>query len=174
MQELTGTLDQLKGLHEKVFGGPAPSPPMPAAFPFPPGVDPIAHARAEADHLTRLMESVAFAPRPNAWMPPADTFVADEALAVRVEIPGVSREDIQVHVVGRECIVRGERKAPQLAEGMRPMSLERPWGSFERRFVLPAGIRVDGITARCADGVLELNIPLDPTALPKQQSIQIH
>ena len=169
MQELTKTLDELKGLHAKALGRAAPTLTPQSFFPFPPGVDPVEHARLEADHLTKLMERYEFAPVPEAWAPPADVLVSDDAFIARIEIPGVSREDVKVHVIGRECIVRGERKPPQGAERMRPLSLERPWGKFERRFVLPLGSRVDAVTAPCVDGVLELKIPVDNTARSKSR-----
>jgi HSP20 family protein len=173
MQELTKTLDELKGLHEKILGHAAPELVPDSFIPFPVGVDPIEHALAEARHLSQLAERVAFAPKSDAWIPPADSFVADDHIIVRVEIPGVSREDVNVNVVGGECIIRGERKRPQCAEDARPMKIERPWGAFERRFTLPTGSRVGEIKARCVDGVLELNIPIDSVELPKEQVIKV-
>lgn len=169
MQALAQTLEELKDLHQKVFGRAAPEMGPHSLLPFPPGVDPIEHARTEAQHVARLFEQLAFVPKPDAWSPPADSFVSENAVVVHIEIPGISREDVKVHVVGHECIVRGSRKPPQCAEGMRPMALERPWGSFERRFMLPTGSRSGEISARCIDGVLELNIPVDSVSLPEEQ-----
>lgn len=173
MQELTKTLDELEALHRRLFGRAAPEVAPHAFIPFPPGVDPIEHARAEVRHLEHLAERVAFAPQPDAWVPPTDSFVGDETFTVHVEVPGVSREDLKVHVLGRECIVRGERKPPQGAKDMRPMSLERPWGCFERRFILPTGCKVDEMKARCVNGVLELVVPMESAALPKEQTIEV-
>ena len=173
MQELNQTLDELKGLHQKVFGRAAPPLPPESHVPFPPGVDPIEHARLEARQLKEWMERSELAPRPDAWVPPADVFVTDDAFIARIEIPGVSREDVKVHVVGRECIVRGERKPPEGAEGMRPMTLERPWGAFERRFVLPIGSRIDGVKAPCIDGMLELRIPVDAASPLEEHTIEV-
>jgi HSP20 family molecular chaperone IbpA len=56
---------------------------------------------------------------------------------------------------------------------MRPMLVERPWGPFERRFVLPTGSRVGEMKARYVNGVLEIAIPVDPVELPKEQKIEI-
>ncbi len=173
MQELKQTLDEVKGLHERVLGCPAPELGPHSFIPFPPGVDPVEHARAEALHVKELGERVKFAPKPDAWSPLADSFVTEKAFVVRLEIAGVSREDVKVHIVGSECVVRGERKAPQCIGEMRPMALERPWGSFERRFILPAGSRVDEMSARCVDGLLELEIPKNPVELPKEQKIEV-
>ena len=173
MQPLQQTLEELRALHEKVFGLAAP-PMGPQSFlPFPPGVDPVEYARSEAKHLVEELERAELAPKPSAWIPAADTFVGDDAFVVRIELPGVSREDVHVHVVGRECVVRGERKPPQGSEDMRPLALERPWGLFERRFLLPEGSSVDTTKARYVDGMLEVNIPVDASVLSKEQPIEI-
>lgn len=173
MNELTQTLDEMRDLHRKLFGEAVPDLGPQTFVPFPPGVDPIEHVRDEVRHLRQLAERVAFAPKLDAWTPPADSFVGETALVVQIDLPGVSREDVKVHVVGRECIVRGERKPPQVVEGMRPMSLERPWGSFERRFVLPTGCKIDELEARCVDGVLELKVPVEAGALPEERKIEV-
>lgn len=173
MLELARTLDELESLHKKAFGRSLPEVIPDSFLPFPAGVDPIEHARTEAREVAQLLERVAFAPRPDAWVPPADSFVGDHVFLVRIEIPGVSREDVDVHVVGRECIVRGERKPPHVIESMRAVGLERPWGKFERRFILPTGARIDEISARCVDGVLELKIPAQSAGLPEEQRIEV-
>ena len=173
VNELAQTLEQLESIHQKLFGQAAPAW-APASFlPFPPGVEPIEYARQEARGLAQLVDQLAFAPDPNAWVPPADSFVSEDAYFVRLEIPGVSREDVNVHVVGTECIVRGERKPPKCAEGARPAVLERPFGKFERRFVLPSGARAEGITARCVEGLLELDVPLEAVSLPAEQTVEV-
>lgn len=173
MQELEKALKQVKGLHQEVLGRPAPDLVPPAFVPFPVGVDPREHALLEVQRLQELAERVSLAPRPGAWMPFADSFVSKEELIIRLEIPGISREDIEVHVVGGECVVRGERKPPQCAGEMRPMRVERAWGPFERRFVIPVGARVDEMKARALDGLLELRVPLKPIDAPKEQKIDV-
>jgi HSP20 family protein len=174
MQELKQALDEMKGLYQTVLGRPAPELGQPSFLPFPVGVDPIQHALFEVQRLKEVAKQVAFAPRPDAWMPPADSFVTENEFVVRLEVPGVSREDLKVFVVGGECVIRGERKPPQCTGAMRPVSLERPWGPFERRFVLPVGSRIDEMKARVLEGVLELRIPVEGIDVPKEQKIDVH
>jgi len=173
MQELKQALETVKGRHQQMLGQPAPDLGPQSFIPFPPGVDPLGHALLEVRQLEEMAEKVAFAPRLGAWMPPTDSFVTEDEFIVRLEMPGVSREDVKVFVVGGECVVRGERKPPHCAGTMRPMVLERPWGPFERRFVVPVGSRINEMKARLAEGLLEIRIPMEAIEVPKEQKVEV-
>jgi HSP20 family protein len=173
MQQVSDALTEVKDLFQKVTGQPAPeiAPQFFAAFP--PGVDPATHVRQEVDYLERLVDLAAHAPTQVAWIPQVDCFVADDAFVIRVEVPGMSRKDLEVFVVGGECVVRGERKAAEGVEKMRPITLERPYGRFERRFVLPAGSDPDRLSARYLDGVLDLRIGIDQKGLLEETRVEV-
>jgi HSP20 family protein len=112
----------------------------------------------EVERLRLLSKQVAAAPSMRAWTPPADTYRSTDGLVLYVEIPGVHKEDLKVFVVGGECVVRGERKFLRQKETIHPLSLERPWGQFERRFALPPGVHAGRIQARSKDGILEIHV----------------
>ncbi len=116
---------------------------------------------------------MAFAPGPVSWVPRADSFATDDAFLFRLEIPGVARDDLKVFLAGGECVVRGERKAPESTVNMRPLSLERPWGPFERRFMLPAGSHPDRVTARYQEGVLEVRIAAEGRGAPREMEVEV-
>jgi len=172
MQALEQALDEVKALHERILGRPAPDPATLPAVPFPPGVDPIRFALAEVRHLSELWKHVERMPQPAAWIPPADCFATDQDWVVRIELPGVSREDVKVLLVGGEIVVRGERKPPHLGS-QRPIAIERPWGPFERRFPLPIGSRANELVAKLAAGLLELRIPLERLDEEREQKIEV-
>ena len=88
-------------------------------------------------------------------------------------LASVSREDLKVFVLGGECIVRGERKPPHQVGAARPIALERPFGPFERRFVIPVGSRVDELKARVTGGLLEIRIPMEGVDVPKEQKVEL-
>lgn len=169
MQELTQALDEMKGLYQRVVGQPPPTLDPHAYAPFPAGVDPIRHARLEAQQMKEVVDRVRPSP---SWMPPTDCFLRAEEFLARIELTGVKREDLEVFVVAGECVVRGERKAPDFGK-LRPLAIERPWGRFERRFALPLGCRVDALRARLEDGVLEVTVPVDALEGPKQQRVEV-
>jgi HSP20 family protein len=131
------------------------------------------HAMREVDALKDISRQMELAPPAVTWMPHADVFAGDDTLIVRVDVPGIAREGLKVVVIGGDCVVRGERKPPENAREFRALALERPWGPFERRFALPPGSHPDKITARCADGVLELRIVKEDRGTPKEMKIEL-
>lgn len=107
------------------------------------------------------------------WMPVANTYTKDDAFVVELELPGVAKDELEVFVQGTDCVVRGERKPRPVGEEGRPLTAERTWGLFERRFSLPPNAKPDEISAKAADGVLELTIPFDKEGKPLRRAVEI-
>lgn len=173
MQPVSQALDQVRELYQKVLGKPAPDIHPGSFVPFPPGVNPLEHVVQEVDQLQHLSEQVAFSQPTAAWRPAADTFLTKDSYVVRMEIPGVERDTLKVFLVGGDCVVRGERKLPELTPDVRPLSFERLWGTFERRFTLPAGSHPDKVAARYADGVLEVKVAIEGIEKPKEMNVEV-
>ncbi len=175
MEKLDQALKEVQSLHERVAQAPAP-PVGPQAFlPFPPGVDPVAFAVHEVEQLRQLVEAHATRdPRP-LWTPRASVFAGEQQIRYSVEISGVAKDDVTVTVHGGELVVRGERRPSGDESGLRPMLVEQTWGPFERRFPIPAWVSGSrGIEARCANGMLEIDISRhqDSVSEPVQVKVQ--
>lgn len=173
MQEVNQALTEVKELYQKVLGRPAPDLRPDAFVAFPPGVDPLQHVVHEVRQLKHVTEQIARAPRPVAWAPLADCYLAKDTFVVRLEVPGIDRKDLKVYVAGGECLVRGERQRPEWQAELRALTVERSWGPFERRFPLPEGSVPDRVSARCEDGVLEVRIPVEAREAPKEKKVDV-
>lgn len=173
MKTIDTALDEIQDLYQDVLGAPVPKLEPSSFLDFPPGVDPIQHAVQEVEELRAFSRRLATAPRFSQWIPAADIIATPEAWKIRVEAPGVARDRLKVLVSGGECIVRGEREAAPGQAGERPLSVERPTGTFERRFALPVGVRGEGVTARYREGILELLIPLREEGAATQEEIEV-
>ena len=103
-------------------------------------------------------QQVGAPPSQVARTPQADFFLTGAGTAVLLDLPGLDRDDLRVCVEGDELVVRGERKPPQDNGDLRPFSLERSWGAFERRFPLPPGSGRPRVAARYTRGVLEVRV----------------
>jgi HSP20 family protein len=106
-------------------------------------------------------------PAQRGFLPAADIVVSDHDTVLTMDLPGLTTEDLQIEVLDRELIVRGERKRPELSEGSRWALNERAFGSFERRIRLAEGVDPDAITASMADGVLSLIVPKPEASKPR-------
>src|SRR5699024_7755539 len=92
--------------------------------------------------------------------PAIETFDRDHQMVIRVELPGMRREDVRVRVVGDTLLIEGERRAEheETREGMRRS--EWSYGQFSRQIPLPGSdVDVDRLNARMKDGVLEITLP---------------
>lgn len=77
---------------------------------------------------------------------------------VNADLPGLSAEELELQVAGRQLLIRGKRtiKAP---EGFTLQHRERASWSFERTLVLPEDVDTEAVGASLRDGVLEVSLP---------------
>ena len=114
-------------------------------------IDQIFNERADASQPA--------VPNSAAWMPSVDLQEEDDRFVLRADVPGVALKDIEVFAEDGTLTVRGERPVRERANSDGFEHIERAAGAFLRRFTLPDSARVEAIKARCADGVLEIEIP---------------
>ena len=96
------------------------------------------------------------------WAPAIDALTKDSDLVIRVELPGVKQEDVDISLHDNVLTISGERRAEQEEEEEEERGgyhiRERRYGSFRRSVALPEGIDESKISARYEDGVLEVRV----------------
>ena len=75
------------------------------------------------------------------------------------ELPGVSREDLDIDVKDNRLTIKGEKKLENKTEKEGYLRVERSYGAFERSFFLDDNIDRENIKAEYKDGVLRLTLP---------------
>ena len=100
-----------------------------------------------------------------AWMPALEVFERDFGLLLRVELPGLTKEDVKVEVVEGVLTIAGERKHETKEERAGWYTSERSYGKFYRTIPLPEGVKAAVIKATFVNGVLELTIPVAAKAI---------
>jgi HSP20 family protein len=108
-----------------------------------------------------------------AWTPSIDVYHEDGKLVVKADLPGLSKEDIDVSVVDNRLTIKGERKKETEVKEENYHRIERLYGTFERAFELPATVDAGKIEAAYKDGVLEVTLPEKPEAKPKQIAVKV-
>ncbi len=120
--------------------------------------------------LDRLFEDVRF-PWPRSWprlgwpsdwgvhAPAIDVFDKDDEVVVKAEVPGMNRDDIEVHLSESTLTIKGEKKKEEEIKEQDYYQCERTFGAFVRTVQLPADIKSDLAKATFKDGLLEIRIP---------------
>ena len=105
------------------------------------------------------------------FVPAADIVVGENDLVLTLDVPGLTADDLEIHMLGRDLVVRGERRFPELSEGTAWAHRERGFGTFERRIRLPDGIEPDAVTANVENGVLSLIVAKPERMKPRTITI---
>ena len=95
------------------------------------------------------------------WTPPVDLYETASEYVLTAELPGLTREQIDIHAEERRIVIRGARAADPGRDIPCEQfhRVERGHGRFSRAFALPETIEVGAITAALKDGILTVTIP---------------
>jgi len=101
------------------------------------------------------------------WTPSADITEDEKEYLIRMDIPGMEKDDIKVNFQDGRVTITGERKAEEKEEKKDHIRQERYYGSFYRSFTLPEKVKEENIQASFKNGVLKLVIPKAEVVKPK-------
>ena len=121
------------------------------------------------DELDRLFE-----PPLRAWAPALDVAEDKDNYTVRVELPGLKREDIEVSLQDGALVISGERSEEKVSEGTEIHRRERFYGKFQRALSLSEPVKADKVKADYKDGVLTVTLPKTEEAKPKKIDVSVN
>jgi len=108
-----------------------------------------------------------------AWTPAIDVYETDEAFVVTAEVPGLTRQQVDLVFEATRLTINGHRSDRAVAgDVVRFHQVERGHGSFARTFEFAVGIEVDRVTADLSDGVLTITLPKRPPAPSRRIHVQ--
>jgi len=106
------------------------------------------------------------------WTPAVDIIEEKDRFVLRADVPGVRPEDIDVSMDSGVLSLSGERHPIAAGEDEGVQRIERATGRFLRRFTLPETANADGISAKCANGILEVAIPKAPEVQARRITVE--
>jgi HSP20 family protein len=133
------------------------------------------------DRVSRIFEDVITRPRRGAeqedltagqWSPPVDIFETAESIVIRVEVPGIEQQALNVEFKDNSLIVQGDRTFEGVV-GRDYHRMERAYGTFRRVFTLPTVVRPEQIQAVLKHGVLEITLLKEERAKPKRVQVEV-
>ena len=107
------------------------------------------------------------------WRPAADIAETDNEFTVTAELPGMTRDDIELTIKDNILTLKGEKKIQsEKKEGDLYLS-ERCFGSFQRSFNLSNRVDAGKVKAEFKDGILTIHMPKVEEAKPKAVEIAV-
>src|SRR5690242_13722650 len=113
------------------------------------------------DPLGRLFERLGMLPLGHeetlsltTWTPVCDIYETEKEIVIKLEIPGIKKEDVKVSLENNMLTIHGERKFEEEVKKENFHRVERNYGEFLRSFTLPATVDATKILAECKDGLL--------------------
>ena len=140
------------------------------------------HPATESDRFRHevddLLEHFGLAPHwPKSWesiglRPALEFLVDDNQLTIRVDLPGIEPEEVDIKVAGGFLTIKGSREEKQDTRNAQFYRGEMRYGSFERTIQLPEGVKAEALKAIYKNGVLELTAPIPKEVAPKQVKVE--
>lgn len=111
---------------------------------------------------------------PGPELPAIDAWVDKEGKSyhVRLSLPGVDPQNVQLNVQGSTLSVRAERKESHESKDVNYLRRELSYGVIERTLTLPEGADTSKLAAEYNNGILEITAPMSAAALPRRIEIK--
>jgi len=93
------------------------------------------------------------------FVPPLDLVETEKEYVLRLEVPGIPRENLDVNLVGETLTLSGHREKVERQSNESMVWEEREEGKFTRSVKLPQPVDATKIEALCQDGVLTVHLP---------------
>lgn len=138
-----------------------------------PAFDRLTGLREELDRLFDFSQPTRDSGLFSGWTPALDLFDEKEHLTVKVELPGLKKEDIELSLHDGVLTVSGERKNEREQKDGETFRSERYFGRFQRSVTLPTAVDANKVSAAYKDGVLTVTLPKAEEAKPKQIEVSV-
>jgi HSP20 family protein len=145
-----------------------------ALYTFGSGLDPVSGLLALQRELDRVFDKpfgIDLGPSGRGVYPPVNVFADRDGYVVKLEVPGIDPQDVNIEAEGRTLTVSGKREEPQLDHGSFHRR-ERGYGQFSRSLQLPADLDLARADATYKHGILTIRIPKKEEAKPRQISVK--
>lgn len=109
----------------------------------------------------------------SVYAPAVDIAEQENEFVVKVELPGVAKEDVKVSLESNILTIKGEKKQEKEEKNKNFHRVERSYGSFQRSFTLPSSVKSEKIDAVFANGILSISLPKVEEAKPKQIEVKV-
>ena len=105
------------------------------------------------------------------WSPPVDVYEDQDSIVIKIDLPGMSQEDIDIELNNDNLTIKGERKFGDDEHREKYVRIERQYGMFQRTFTIGIPVESDKVKAKFRNGILELMLPKSEGVKPKKVQV---
>jgi HSP20 family protein len=139
--------------------------------------EPFAEIESLQKEMNRLFEQFTPSRREHlfgdSFVPAVEVEEGDNSIDLKVELPGLKPEDIDIQVSADAVSITGERKTESKTEENGMTRSEFHYGRFQRVVPLPAQVQTNAVNADYKDGILRLHLPKDEAEQRKVVNVPI-
>ena len=137
--------------------------------------DPFRELMTMQDRMNRLFQDYSRGEEAigTNFVPPVDVYEDQNGITLKLEVPGIDENDLDVRVENNVLTVHGERKFEKEEKEDNFQRIERRYGSFTRSFTLPSTVDTDSVHADYDKGVLKVHLNKRAEAKPKQIKVNV-
>jgi HSP20 family protein len=132
--------------------------------------DPYRELTSLRDEMGRLFGRT-FGEGTATWTPALDVIDGKDAILLKLDLPGLRSEDVEIEVHEGVLTIKGERRFEEKVEEGQYHRLERSYGQFTRSLTLPKAVKSDEISATFDSGVLEVRVPKADEVKPRRITV---
>lgn len=107
------------------------------------------------------------------WSPFTDIVEDDDQYTLKLDLPGIKKDDVKISYNDGALTVSSERKEEVEEKNKKYHRIERAYGNYYRSFTLPTKVKEDKITAEFTDGILTIKVPKAEEAKPREIEIKV-
>ena len=112
------------------------------------------------------------APEDRLQLPSLNMSETDKELELTVDLPGISADEVDIELSGKNLRISGEHKEEKEEQGKRYHRIERKSGSFFRSIELPCAVEESKIAAECQNDVLTVTLPKAEAAVTRKVKVK--
>ena len=176
----------LQGMNRRTSGSSSPTSRDPYSSSSNQWLDPISQFRRLTEQMDRWFDTAGMGrtnnrmsgPNENQWAmgmwaPELETFLRDDQFVVRMDLPGVTKDEVNVEVTDDSIVIHGERQKTHEEDRDGYYRSERNYGRFYREVQLPEGAQPESAKANYRDGVLEVSVTAPPRQVTRPRRVEI-
>lgn len=121
------------------------------------------------DSISRMLNETGARP----WTPGVDIYETENELVLKIDVPGIKKEEIDVRLENGTLTVKGERQFEAASNSKGYHRIERSYGNFARSFALPETVDPEKVRAEYKDGVLTITVAKKEIAKPRAIKVEL-